>query len=103
MALVRSGLRGGFEDLVGSDALAEHLPGGRRVAFVVGPAPPEVEWRDTPGGAAADSTGPLKGGNALRQLVLLKARRFASLAFMGPTASMTSLEADRFFKSLKMK
>jgi len=63
----------------------------------------KVDWRDVAGGAAADSTGPLTGGNALRQLVLLKGRRFVSLAFMGPAASMTGAEAERFFKSLKMK
>jgi hypothetical protein len=63
----------------------------------------KVEWRDTAGGAAADSSGPLKGGNALRQLALLKGRRFVSLAFMGAAASMTGFEAERFFKSLKMK
>ena len=35
----------------------------------------KVDWRDIAGATAADSTGPLKGGNALRQLVLLKGRR----------------------------
>ena len=63
----------------------------------------KVEWREILAGAAAESTGPLKGGNALRQLMLLKEQRFVSLAFMGPAASMTGVEADRFFKSLKMK
>ena len=63
----------------------------------------KVDWRDAAGATAADSTGSLSGGNALRQLVLLKGRRFASLAFMGPAASMTGVEAERFFKSLKMK
>jgi len=60
----------------------------------------KVDWRDS---AAADSTGPLKGGAALRQLVLLKGRRFVSLAFMGSPSSTTGVEAERFFKSLKMK
>jgi hypothetical protein len=63
----------------------------------------KVDWRDTAGATAADSTGPLKGGNALRQLALLKGRRFVSLAFMGAAPSMTGLEAERLFKSLKMK
>ncbi len=63
----------------------------------------KVEWREIRAGAAAESTGPLTGGNALRQLVLLKEQRFVSLAVMGPAASMTGVEADRFFKSLKMK
>jgi hypothetical protein len=63
----------------------------------------KVDWRDISGGPAADSIGLLKGDNALRQLVLLKGRRFLSLAFMGAAASMTGFEAERFFKSLKMK
>jgi hypothetical protein len=63
----------------------------------------KVDWRDIAGSPAADSTGFLKGGNALRQLVLLKGRRFVSLAFMGAAASMTGVEAERFFRSLKMK
>jgi len=63
----------------------------------------KVDWRDIAGSPAADSTGFLKGGNALRQLVLLKGRRFVSLAFMGAAAGMTGVEAERFFKSLKMK
>ena len=63
----------------------------------------KVDWRTVAGVAAADSTGPLKGGNALRQLVLLKGRRLVSLAFMGPAASTAGTEAERFFKSLKMK
>jgi hypothetical protein len=63
----------------------------------------KVDWRTVAGATAADSTGPLKGGAALRQLVLLKGRRLVSLAFMGPAASTTGAEAERFFKSLKMK
>jgi len=63
----------------------------------------KVDWREMLGAAAAESTGPLNGGNALRQLVLLKQQRFVSLAFMGAAASMTGFEAERFFKSLKMK
>jgi hypothetical protein len=63
----------------------------------------KIDWRDIAGGTAAASTGTLRGGNALRQLVLLKDRRFVSLAFMGAPASVTGVEAERFFKSLKMK
>ena len=63
----------------------------------------KVDWRDIAGASAAESWGPLKSGNALRQLVLLKGRRFVSLAFMGSAASMTGAEAERFFKSLKLK
>jgi hypothetical protein len=63
----------------------------------------KVDWRTVAGGPAADSTGPLRGGKALRQLVLLKGRRLVSLAFMGPAASTAGTDAERFFKSLKMK
>ena len=63
----------------------------------------KVDWRDIAGATAAESSGLLKGGNALRQLVLLKGRRFVSLAFMGQAASVTGVEAERFFKSLKLK
>jgi hypothetical protein len=37
----------------------------------------------------------------LRQLSLLKYRRFVSLAFLGANATVP--DADRFFRSLKMK
>ena len=37
----------------------------------------------------------------LRQLLVLKERRFVSLAFLG--AAIDTMEADRFTKSLKMK
>jgi hypothetical protein len=63
----------------------------------------KVDWRDVAGATAADSSGLLKGGNALRQLVLLKGRRFVSLAFMGPAVSIAGAEAERFFRSLKLK
>ncbi len=63
----------------------------------------KVDWREILAGAAAESSGPLKGGNALRQLVLLKEHRFVSLAFMGAAASIAGFEAERFFKSLKIK
>ncbi len=60
----------------------------------------KVDWREIQGAAAAESVGALKGGNLLRQLVLLKQRRFISLAFLGATVS--TVEAERFFKSLKL-
>jgi hypothetical protein len=59
----------------------------------------KVDWRNISGSTAAESMGSLKGGNALRLLMLLKGRRLVSLAFMGTAAA----EAERFFKSLKMK
>jgi acyl-coenzyme A thioesterase PaaI-like protein len=62
----------------------------------------KVDWREILGGASAESVGTVRGGNALRQLVLLKEHRFASLAFLGPAGSVTGPEAERFFKSFKM-
>lgn len=63
----------------------------------------KVDWRQTQGATAVESVGPLRGGNALRQLVLLKGRRFVSLAFLGPAASVNGREAQRFFNSLKLQ
>ncbi|MCX7365733.1 MAG: hypothetical protein NTV97_28455 [Alphaproteobacteria bacterium] len=62
-----------------------------------------VDWREMQGGAVADSTGPVPGGNAVRQLVLLKGRRFVSLAFLGASAGASGPEAERFFRSLKLQ
>ena len=63
----------------------------------------QTDWRDIQGAPAAESTGPAKGGYAVRQLVLLKGRRFGSLAFLGPAASVRGPDAERFFKSLKLQ
>ena len=60
-----------------------------------------VQWREIDGAAAVESSGALKGGSMLRQLLVLKERRFVSLAFLG--ASATTMEADRFTKSLKIR
>ncbi|WIM12161.1 hypothetical protein [Enhydrobacter sp.] len=62
-----------------------------------------VDWRPMQGAAAVASTGSLRGGNALRQLVLLKGRRFVSLAFLGPARSVSGPDAERFFNSLKLE
>jgi len=59
-----------------------------------------TDWREIGGAAAVEATGASSNGNQLRQLALVKERRFVSLAFMGPNAGST--EADRFFKSLKL-
>jgi hypothetical protein len=59
------------------------------------------DWRAVDGGTAVDATGTLASGGELRQLVLLKARRFVSLAFLGPSAAVP--DADRFFNSLKLR
>lgn len=56
-----------------------------------------IAWKDVQGATAAESSGSVRG-LVLRQLVLLKGRRFASLAVLGPPGP----EADRFLKSLKL-
>jgi hypothetical protein len=58
-------------------------------------------WREIDGAAAVEATGALGNGKQLRQLALLKQQRFVSLAFMGP--NVTVPEAERFFRSLKIK
>jgi hypothetical protein len=73
-----------------------------RVQQLVGRKWTAVEWREIDGAAAVESVGALAGGNALRQFNLLKGRRFVSLAFLGAAAGVKGVEAERFFKSLKM-
>ncbi|HEY4167020.1 MAG TPA: hypothetical protein VGM96_09590, partial [Reyranella sp.] len=58
-------------------------------------------WREIAGATAVESTGALANGSQLRQLSALKGPRFVSLAFLGP--NVTGPEADRFFRSLKIK
>jgi hypothetical protein len=72
-----------------------------RVQQLVGHQWTRSDWRVVGGATAVESIGALAGGNALRQLTLLKARRFVSLAFLGNAAGATGVEAERFFKSLK--
>ena len=73
-----------------------------RVQQLVGHQWTRTDWREISGAPAVESIGALAGGNALRQLTLLKARRFVSLAFLGNAAGATGVEAERFFKSLKL-
>lgn len=61
-----------------------------------------VEFRELQGATVAESVGTVRGGNGLRQLVLMKGQRFASLAFLGAAGGMIGVEAERFFKSLKL-
>ena len=42
------------------------------------------------------------GGNALRQLVVLKGHRYVSLGYMAPADAMRAPEAERFFRSLRL-
>jgi hypothetical protein len=76
------------------DARARSLDGGKWT---------KVDWRQVQGASAVESIGPVRGGNALRQLVLLKGRHFVSLAFLGNAASVNGPDAERFFTSLKLQ
>ena len=58
------------------------------------------QWHGTEESASVETTGTLKNGTRLRQLVVLKGRRFVSLAFLG--AAVQVAEANRFFRSLKI-
>ena len=75
------------------DDRAQRLAGGKWTS---------VNWRDMQGVPAAESLGSVQGGNVLRQLVLLKGRRFMSLAYLAPADALRTPEADRFFGSLRL-
>ena len=62
----------------------------------------KVDWRNMQGATAVESTGPIAGGSALRQLSLLKGRRFVSLGYLAPADAMRAPEAERFFRSLRL-
>lgn len=62
----------------------------------------QVDWRQVQGAPAVESIGPVAGGNALRQLVVLKGRRYVSLGYLAPADAMRAPEAERFFKSLRL-
>ncbi|MGE5152140.1 MAG: hypothetical protein ACM3II_18635 [Rhodospirillaceae bacterium] len=74
------------------NARAQRLAGGKWST---------ASWREIDGATAVESTGALANGSQLRQLSALKGQRFVSLAFLGP--NVTGLDADRFFRSLKIK
>lgn len=74
------------------NARAQRLAGGKWSS---------TNWREIDGAAAVESTGALANGSQLRQLAVLKEQRFVSLAFLGP--NVTGPEADRFFRSLKIR
>jgi hypothetical protein len=61
-----------------------------------------IDWREVSGAPAAESIGSVAGGNVLRQLVLLKGRRYVSLACLGPAEALRAPEVERFFKSLRL-
>jgi hypothetical protein len=54
------------------------------------------------GAPAVDSVGSVQGGGVLRQLVVLKGRRYVSLAYLAPADALRTPEADRFFGSLRL-
>ena len=54
------------------------------------------------GAPAAESIGSVQGGSVLRQLVLLKGRRYVSLACLAPADALRTPEAERFFRSLRL-
>jgi len=62
----------------------------------------KIDWREVSGAPAAESIGSVAGGNVLRQLVLLKGRRYVSLACLGPAEALRTPEVERFFKSLRL-
>jgi hypothetical protein len=59
-----------------------------------------TDFREIGGAAAVESTGTLTNGSGMRQLAVVKEKRFVALAFMGPDVG--SADANRFFKSLKL-
>lgn len=75
------------------DDRAQRLAGGKWT---------RVDWKTVQGAPAVESVGPLAGGNALRQLVLLKGRRYVSLGYLAPADAMRAPEAERFFSSLRL-
>jgi len=74
------------------DSRARQLVGGKWTTS---------DWSEVGGAPAVESAGALSNGSRLRQLSVLKQRRFGSLAFMGPDVG--SADAERFFKSLTLK
>ena len=75
------------------DDRAQRLAGGKWT---------QVDWKSVQGAPAVESTGPLPGGNALRQLVVLKGSRYVSLGYMAPADALRAAEAERFFRSLRL-
>jgi hypothetical protein len=72
---------------------AQRLQGGKWTS---------VDWLEVQGVPAAESVGSVQGGSVLRQFVLLKGRRYVSLAYLAPAGALRTPEAERFFKSLRL-
>lgn len=62
----------------------------------------QIGWRQLQGAPGVDAVGPTSGGNALRQFVVLKGRRYVSLGYLAPADTMRGPEAERFFGSLRL-
>src|SRR5580700_4423698 len=75
------------------DDRAQRLTGGKWF---------KIEWREVSGAPMAESIGSVAGGSVLRQLVLLKGRRYVSLACLGPAEALRAPEVERFFRSLRL-
>jgi hypothetical protein len=75
------------------DDRAQRLAGGKWT---------KIDWREVSGAPAAESIGSVPGGSLLRQLVLLKGRRYVSLACLGPADALRTPEVERFFRSLRL-
>jgi hypothetical protein len=75
------------------DDRAQRLAGGKWT---------QVDWKQVQGAPGVESIGPLPGGNTLRQLVVLKGRRYVSLGYLAPADAMRAPEAQRFFSSLRL-
>lgn len=75
------------------DDRAQRLAGGKWA---------QIDWKTVQGAPAVESTGPVAGGNALRQLILLKGSRYVSLGYLAPADAMRAPEAERFFRSLRL-
>lgn len=73
-----------------------------RVQRLAGGKWTQVDWKTVQGAPAVEAVGPLAGGNALRQLAVLKGRRFVSLGYLAPADAMRAPEAQRFFASLRL-
>jgi len=72
---------------------AQRLTGGKWTS---------TDYRDVQGAQAVESLGTVPGGNVLRQLLLLKGRRYLSLACLGRSDAVRAPVAERFFKSLRL-
>ena len=62
-----------------------------------------VNWREIQGATAVETVGALPNGSGLRQLALMLGQRFVSLAFLGAEGALAGPDADRFFKSLRLR